>query len=122
PSNVGKQQQRLTQFSSIAKRCQAPLVFTNQVGGNDDIVFDGASFILDKTGKVLGTLPSFSESVGTFTFDEGNIHSLNHFQHTALLPEMALCYQQIILGLQDYIQKCGFQQVALGVSGGLDSA
>ncbi|MCS5712461.1 NAD+ synthase [Candidatus Berkiella aquae] len=122
PSNVGKQKERLTQFSSIAKRCQAPLIFTNQVGANDDIVFDGASFILDNEGKSLGALPSFSECVGTFSFNEGTIHSLNHFQQTSLVPEIALCYQQIILGLQDYAQKCGFHQVVLGVSGGLDSA
>jgi len=122
PSNVGKQQERFNHFSSIAKRCKAPLIFVNQVGGNDDIVFDGASFILDKNGQSLGMLPSFEEAVGTVLLDKQHLTPLEHFENVALLFDEGLCYQQMILGLKDYAQKCGFQKVVLGVSGGIDSA
>lgn len=122
PSNVGKQRERLNHFSSIAKRCQAPLIFVNQVGGNDDIVFDGASFVLDKQGQSLGVLPSFESAVGTLSFDNQHLTSLEYFNNIAPLYDEELCYQQMILGLKDYVQKCGFQKVVLGVSGGIDSA
>ena len=122
PSNVGKQMERLNHFSSIAKRCQAPLLFVNQVGGNDDIVFDGASFLLDKQGQSLGVLPSFEEAVGTLKFDNKSLMPQQSFKVAAPLYDEPLCYQQMILGLKDYVQKCGFQKVVLGVSGGIDSA
>lgn len=122
PSNVGKQVERLTQFSAIAKRCQAPLLFVNQVGANDDIVFDGASFILDETGKSLGALPSFQTAVGTLNFTPHQLQPDIHFNHHAPLTNEALCYQQILLGLSDYAKKCGFRRVVLGISGGIDSA
>lgn len=122
PSNVGKQIERLEHFSSIAKRCQAPLIFVNQVGGNDDIVFDGASFILDKNGQSLGMLPSFKSAVGEVKLEDQILTPLEHFKITTPLYDEELCYKQMILGLQDYVQKCGFQKVVLGVSGGIDSA
>lgn len=122
PSNVGKQQERLKHFSSISKRCLAPLLFVNQVGGNDDIVFDGASFILDKHGQSLGVLPSFESAVGTVEFNQKNLTPLDNFINIAPLYDEELCYKQMILGLKDYVKKCGFQKVVLGVSGGIDSA
>lgn len=122
PSNVGKQQERLNHFSAIAKRCKAPLIFVNQVGGNDDIVFDGASFILDKHGQSLAVLPSFESAVGTVEFNKPNLIPLENFKNIAPLSDEELCYKQMILGLKDYVQKCGFQKVVLGVSGGIDSA
>ncbi len=122
PSNVGKQAERLAQFSAIAKRCRAPLLFVNQVGANDDIVFDGASFILDKGGESLGSLPYFQTAVGTLNFAHNILAPDSYFSQLAPLVEEALFYQQILLGLTDYAKKCGFQQVVLGVSGGIDSA
>jgi NAD+ synthase (glutamine-hydrolysing) len=122
PSNVGKQAERLKHFSSIAKRCQAPLIFVNQVGGNDDIVFDGASFILDKDGHSLGVLPSFETAVGEVKLENKTLTPLEPFKQLVPLYDEELCYKQMILGLQDYATKCGFHKVVLGVSGGIDSA
>lgn len=122
PSNVGKQVERHHHFSSIAKRCHAPLIFTNQVGGNDDIVYDGASFLLDKDGQSLGMLPCFLSTTGVLAFENKNCTPIENFNNKEPLSDEALCYQQILLGLTDYVQKCGFKKVVLGISGGIDSA
>lgn len=122
PSNVGKQRERVQHFSAIAKRCNTPLIFSNQVGGNDDIVFDGASFILDKEGNLLGSLKLFQEDTGTFSLESKEINITSGFTQTQDLQDVELFYQQTILGLQDYVKKCNFKSVVIGVSGGIDSA
>lgn len=122
PSNVGKEQERIDTFSSIAKRCHAPLAFVNQVGGNDDIVFDGASFILSQQGMPLGKLPSFEEAIGIFTVKEKKIDLVSEFLPYKPLDTIRLFYDQTILGLRDYVRKCGFKTVVIGISGGIDSA
>ncbi len=121
PSNIGKQQERMDHFSAIAKRIQVPLIFTNQVGGNDDIVFDGASFILDHQGKMLGALKDFEEDCGVISYDKKGI-TLNSRINYQPITDVELFYQQSILGLKDYVHKCGFKKVVIGVSGGIDSA
>ncbi len=121
PSNVGKQEERIKHFSAIAKKCAAPLIFTNQVGGQDDIIFDGNSFVIDKTGNVLGHLTPFTEKVGILSLDKIPLLS-SDFSPYQPLPLHALFYQQILLGLKDYVKKCGFKQVVIGLSGGIDSA
>ena len=122
PSNVGKQALRIKHFAAIAKRTTAPLIFVNQVGGNDDIVYDGANFLLDNTGKVLGSSTSFEESVGLFSLDKNTITLLSGFSDYEPYENIALFYEQTILGLKDYAAKCGFNKVVIGISGGLDSA
>lgn len=122
PSNIGKQEERIQYFSAIAKRCHAPLIFSNQVGGNDDIVFDGASFIVDKFGNVQGCLKSFEEDIGILEINDKEINKTKSFSTYSTLSDVALFYQQIILGLKDYVEKCGFKSVVIGVSGGIDSA
>ena len=121
PSNIGKQQDRLSRFSTVAKECRASVCFVNQVGGNDDIVFDGASFVIDKEGNQMGLLPSFAEAVGIATFEEKKITVSSDFMQTPPLSDPALFYDQTILGLKDYVTKCGFQKVVVGASGGMDS-
>lgn len=121
PSNLGKALERQVHFSSIAKRCKAPVVFVNQVGGNDDIVFDGGSFILDAEGRCVGQLPFFKEATGLSDLGRTLLPG-NGFtpSQTLTLPEF--CYQQIILGLRDYAEKCHVSGIVIGVSGGIDSA
>lgn len=122
PSNVGKEEQRIETFAAIAKKCHVPLAFVNQIGGNDDIVFDGASFILSAKGEPLGKLPSFQEAIGIFTCKQKNIHLSSGFFPYDFLSSIALFYEQAILGLKDYVRKCGFKTVVIGISGGVDSA
>ncbi|MFO1258070.1 MAG: NAD+ synthase [Gammaproteobacteria bacterium] len=121
PSNLGKAAERQMHFSSIAKRCKAPLVFVNQVGGNDDIVFDGGSFALDFEGRSLGQLPFFEEATGCLELNSALVPVFGFRPSKAMtLPEF--CYRQIRLGLRDYVRKCHVPGVVIGVSGGIDSA
>lgn len=122
PSNLGKQAQRIKHFSTIAKRCHAPLLFINQVGGNDDIIFDGSSFVVDIKGQLQGCMPAFEESVGTLNFSNKQLVMHEAFKPYQPPSECELFYQQTILGLKDYVAKCGFQKVVIGLSGGIDSA
>ncbi|MBI2792630.1 MAG: NAD+ synthase [Gammaproteobacteria bacterium] len=120
PSNIGKQAERIEHFCAIAKKCHSPLVFTNQVGGNDDIVFDGSSFLVDQNGLLVGCAKSFEEDISIFSLENSTVIStLFPYQQ---MSNAELFYYQTILGLKDYIQKCGFKKVVIGVSGGIDSA
>lgn len=122
PNNIGKQQARLTRFGQVAAQCHAPLLFVNQIGGNDDIVFDGACFVLNEQGELLGNLPAFQESVGILDYQAKKVTLNTEFSKQIPLSNIDLFYQQTILGLKDYAKKCGFQHVVVGASGGMDSA
>jgi NAD+ synthetase len=122
PSNVGKQEDRIKHFSAIAKRCETPLIFSNQVGGNDDIVYDGANFILDQQGNLLGAATAFQTAVSVFNFTPDHMELISGFSPYTPMSPITLFYEQIILGLKDYAAKCGFGKVVIGISGGIDSA
>lgn len=121
PSNIGKQKDRLNLFSNIAKRCQCPLLFTNQVGGHDDIVFDGASFVVDSTGEHIASLKYFESDAAQITIENKTVTKSSH-QPMSVISNVELFYRQTILGLQDYLRKTGYSKVVLGLSGGIDSA
>ncbi len=128
PSNLGKYQERLTRFQSSAARHQIGILSLNQVGGNDEIVFDGSSFYIDREGKVQVELAAFAEDVRSFEFDRDSnlIHAATFVTGTAdtSAPRNSAAFfnAQITLGLRDYARKCGFKQVIVGSSGGIDSA
>lgn len=122
PSNVGKESLRLKRFGDIAKQIHAPILFINQIGGHDDIVFDGSSFVLNAQGELVGCLPAFEESVGLVSWRSGTWEVLPPIVKRPPLSQAALFYRQTILGLRDYVQKCGFESIVVGVSGGIDSA
>jgi NAD+ synthase len=99
-----------------------PLVYLNQVGGQDELVFDGASFVLNADRSLGAQLPSFAESITTLRFDRG-ADGWHCNGPVAPLPEGdAADYAACVLGLRDYVRKNGFRHVVLGVSGGIDSA
>lgn len=115
PSNLGKAEQRETIFSNIAKKYSTPIIYVNQVGGNDDIVFDGGSFVFNQDGEKELQLHFFEEDDGIY-----NAHANNRFYK---LPEKnEFIFKQIGLGLKDYLSKLGFSKVIVGSSGGIDSA
>jgi NAD+ synthetase len=116
PFNAGKRKSRYDLFSQIAKRYSIPLVYVNQVGGNDELLFDGSSIVIDAQGRTIFCAPSFEDH-----------HSLVHLSgqpcDTVLsIDEAEEIGRGLILGLRDYIQKCGFDNVVIGLSGGIDSA
>lgn len=128
PSNVGKREQRHTVFGKACQRHKLPLLYVNQIGGHDQLVYDGASFALDATGQVVFEARRFAEDVTTLTFD-AHKQSFSDAGGNELpvvkpqgLPTMEFYRQQIVLGLKDYARRCGFQSAVVGSSGGIDSA
>jgi NAD+ synthase (glutamine-hydrolysing) len=100
------------------------LVYTNLVGGQDELVFDGASFVLDRSGAVVQQLPAFEESLSLVKIDSSasNMANPNQAQVTPALSVEASVYKALTLGLKDYVIKNKFKGVVLGLSGGIDSA
>ncbi len=100
-----------------------PLVYINQVGGQDELVFDGASFILNRDAGLAVQLPAWEEALVVTDWTKGNDGWTCTPGHRTLLPEFdAAAYQACMLGLRDYVKKNGFPSVVLGLSGGVDSA
>lgn len=126
PSELGKRERRHQVFGDACRRHGFPLLFVNQIGGQDQIVFDGASFALEPERGVSFEAKRFVEDVTTLCFDNGRFIARDG---TALppveakgLPTMAFYQAQIVLGLRDYARRCGFTQAVVGSSGGIDSA
>lgn len=128
PSNVGKREQRHTVFGKACRRHKLPLLYVNQIGGHDQLVYDGASFAMDAAGRVVFEAQRFAEDVTTLTFDSHDQSFADaHGQSLATvrpegLPTMEFYRQQIVLGLKDYARRCGFKTAVVGCSGGIDSA
>ena len=117
PYHMGKRALRREIFEATARRHGLPLVYVNQVGGNDQLVFDGSSFAMDASGRVAASAASFAEDLVLFDPDTG-VGDL----HEDLAEECEAAYQALVLGTRDYIRKCGFSRVLIGLSGGIDSS
>jgi NAD+ synthase (glutamine-hydrolysing) len=117
PFQVGKEEQRHRLFQSHARKYGLPLIYVNQVGGNDELIFDGRSLALDPAGEAIAVLPGFRETVVTVDLAQPGIPGL-------YLPQekIATVHEALVLGLRDYLGKCGFKQAVVGLSGGVDSA
>jgi len=116
PFNSGKRKSRYELFSQIATRYQLPLVYVNQVGGNDELLFDGSSIVIDTNGRTVFCAPAFEEHSTLI-----DLHGVP-CQSVLALEEAEEIGRGLILGLRDYIRKCGFTDVVVGLSGGIDSA
>jgi NAD+ synthase (glutamine-hydrolysing) len=117
PFYIGKEEIRYRIIQHHAKKHQIPFIFVNQVGGNDELIFDGRSICVDKNGKPLVVFPAFYEYVQTIDTRHLGTLDLYHPQ-----DKIESVHEALILGLRDYIKKCGFSKVVLGLSGGIDSA
>ncbi len=117
PFVVGKHAFRLELFASQARRYGRPLVYVNQVGGNDELVFDGNSVVFDSNGNVLAHAKGFVEELMVVEIG----HDLRPIA-PIYAQGVESIYQALVLGLRDYLRKCGFKTVVLGLSGGIDSA
>lgn len=117
PYDIGKYDTRFNLISEIATRCDAPVVYVNQVGGIDELVFDGGSMIACKDG-LLFMAPAFEEDISmTNIYAEPIANGLHGTSDT-----MGLITKQLVTGLRDYCHKSGFSKVVVGSSGGIDSA
>ncbi|MBZ4022313.1 NAD+ synthase [Rhodobacter sp. TJ_12] len=100
-----------------------PLVYLNMVGGQDDQLFDGASFVLDRAGQVVAQLPAFEEALAHIDFEKGALGwTPCPGPITAQPDDLEQDYRAMVLGLTDYLGKSGFKKAVLGLSGGVDSA
>jgi len=132
PYVVGKHHFRLRLFGEQAKRFARPLIFVNQVGGNDELIFDGNSTAFDSQGNLIARAKDFEEDLIVVDLDSGRgtgfqpVHSKEHGPETRATntPSTGIesIYKALLLGLKDYVRKCGFKSVVLGLSGGIDSA
>ena len=117
PFWIGKREFRRDMLASIARQHKVPVALVNQVGGNDSLVFDGSSIVLDREGKVIAQGRSFEEDL--IYFDS---QGLTGEMHEQIPGDEASAYSALVLGTRDYIRKCGFQKAIIGLSGGIDSA
>ena len=117
PFNKGKMAQRCAMVSHRAKTANLPIVFVNLVGGNDGIIFDGASIVSDCEGKIILQAPPFEEFFGTVDLDCG-------VADERCLPgdDIETIRSALVLGIHDYARKNRFTTAVLGLSGGIDSA
>ncbi|HPZ99559.1 MAG TPA: NAD+ synthase, partial [Phycisphaerae bacterium] len=117
PFERGKQPFRGRLFGNQARRHGLPLVFVNQVGGNDELIFDGASMVLDASGEVIAQAKPFTEDLLVVDLDGRPAGRIEPYPQ-----DIAAIHDALVLGTRDYVRKCGFKKVVLGLSGGIDSA
>ncbi len=117
PYHMGKRALRREIFTAAARHHCVPVIYVNQVGGNDSLIFDGTSFAIDRQGHVIASASSFQEDL-VFV----DLATKQGDQHQNLPDECEAAYEALVLGTRDYIRKCGFQRVLLGLSGGVDSS
>jgi len=117
PYTIDKRALRVDMLRSLALSHQLPVVYVNQVGGNDSLIFDGASVALTADGKVAAQAAAFEEDLVLFdsATGQGEIHDQPR-------EEIAYAFHALAMGTRDYVRKCRFQKALVGLSGGIDSA
>ncbi len=116
PYAVGKQKLRESMLSHSAIMHNLPLLYANQVGANDDLIFDGRSMAFNSQGKIIARGKGFEEDLLIINLDEVSL-DLSRYE-----SDDAEIFAALVLGVRDYVQKCRFRQVVIGLSGGIDSA
>ena len=119
PFHAGKIHEREDIVCCQAKQAKIPLVYVNAIGGQDELIFDGASFVADKQGEVVFRAEEFEEQISVVEFD-GNTPKRSDCAE--LYNEISSEYKALVLGVRDYVHKNGFKGAILGLSGGIDSA
>lgn len=123
PFHRGKHKERWQVLADRAAEQKMPIIYVNQVGGQDELVFDGGSFAVNEDGELATVAPDFTE--GNFEMAlERTVRGLQIEQGiaAAALSDVAAVWQALVLGVRDYVEKNGFPGVVLGLSGGIDSA
>ena len=117
PYYVRKREFKWDMLANISKKYNVPLLCVNQVGGNDSVLFDGMSIAFDSTGQMAVRARDFEEDIVVFDTDtqKGELHPVSGTDAESVL-------KALVMGTRDYIRKCGFARVVVGLSGGIDSA
>lgn len=116
PFQTGKQAMRYKLIQNHVLKHHIPFVLVNQIGGHDELIFDGHSMVFDAEGNLLKLLPGFKEDVVTV-----DLETVKNIRFTPT-EEIEAIYNALVMGLRDYLLKCGFGKVAIGLSGGIDSS
>jgi NAD+ synthase (glutamine-hydrolysing) len=133
PYSAGKRGVRSAMLQHSVIRCGIPIIYANQIGGNDDIIFDGSSFAVNRKGDLIQVLASFETDFAAIEYDQAKQDLVGSNQQSAARIEAAPLsfypavgnaeiWAALVLGVRDYVRKCGFSKVVLGLSGGIDSA
>ena len=122
PFHRGKQSERLSRVAECARAHQLPILYVNQVGGQDELVFDGGSFAVDHHGELCVSAATFSEAFPMVSVDPAADSLLRTGDLIPAREELESVWQALVLGMRDYVNKNGFPGVVLGLSGGIDSA
>ena len=133
PYSAGKRGVRSAMLQHSVIRCGIPIIYANQIGGNDDIIFDGSSFAVNRKGDLIQVLASFETDLAVLEYDAAKQDLVGSNQQSAAGIEAAPLsfypavgnaeiWAALVLGVRDYVRKCGFSKVVLGLSGGIDSA
>jgi NAD+ synthase (glutamine-hydrolysing) len=117
PYTIEKRAVRFEMLRALARSHQRPLVYVNQVGGNDTLVFDGSSVALGADGRILAQARAFEEDLVLFDTATGKGDL-----HPQPADEISLALQALVTGTRDYVRKCGFRKTLVGLSGGIDSS
>jgi len=117
PFYVGKRSMRTNMLKNIARKYRIPVAYVNQVGGNDSLLFDGGSMVIDSQGEIRASAKEFAEDLIIFDLEKnkGDVHPL-------IDNEEELALKALCTGTWDYVSKCGFKRAVLGMSGGIDSS
>ncbi len=123
PFHRGKQQRRQQVLAARAREGHLPILYVNQVGGQDELVFDGGSILVDAGGAVCFQAPQFEEGMHSVVVEAAaGVVTVPRQQIVPALEPLASVYRALVLGVRDYVRKNGFRGVVLGLSGGIDSA
>ena len=116
PFQIGKTELRRTIFTNLCRKYGVPLLYVNQAGGQDSLLFDGNSLALAADGRELGHGPAFTEGLVMIDTEAAPLPATPPAEETATILDA------LVMGTRDYVRKCGFQKGLLGLSGGIDSA
>ena len=116
PWHLGKNLTRFQMLSSLAAKINCPMIYCNTAGGNDELLFDGASLVFDKAGRLLVEGEMFAEDFLLIDTEQSPPVTARP------IGEEEQLYRALVMGLRDYLHKCGFKSAVLGLSGGIDSA
>lgn len=117
PFSIGKNKFKNEMLRSVSKKYNVPMVYVNQVGGNDSVLFDGTSAVFNEKGDIVSGACDFDEDFVVYS-DKGEDTDI----HDVSTSDIASVHKALILGTKDYVLKCGFSNAIVGLSGGIDSA
>jgi NAD+ synthase (glutamine-hydrolysing) len=120
PYYLGHDKFRKDMFAFMAKKYRIPMMYANQVGGNDSVIFDGSSSVFDKNGKMIAGASDFAEDF--LVFDSKTLKICDHGNHNVSTSDTESIFKALVMGTHNYVTKCGFSKAVIGLSGGIDSA